>query len=193
MKKAQTYADVHLGRIYFDILLEQARNAPGKPIRYGDMVERAKAAHPEDDIVKNAINISVGRRLDVVVKFCREHELPDLACLAVNQGGTPGERYEKDNGVVWEKEMARVAGSDWNEWTGHWNVYVTNATKSAITLKRVKEQDARAIRYEYFNGHRGLYSSYTEEQAEAILELIMEGHAANSAFEEILGRAPEIA
>lgn len=89
-----TIYDVRLGEIYYRYLLELARERAGATIRYGELVERAKAEHPNDDLVQSAIPLSIGKRLLMIELFCAKHKLPNLACLAVNASGRPGPGYK---------------------------------------------------------------------------------------------------
>lgn len=79
---AITRHDVRPGEIYYRYLLTLALEKAGATIPCGDMVKRAKHDFPEDEIVQNAIPISIGKRLLIIEDFCTKHGYPNLAFLA---------------------------------------------------------------------------------------------------------------
>lgn len=140
---AVTKHDVRLGEIYYRYLLGLARDRVGSTIRYGALVARAKRDFPDDEIVKSAIPISIGKRLLIIEVFCTEHAFPNLACLAVNAKGRPGARYINN----WEQEMSLVAAFNWTTVEAEWNLHVEGwrlAATSAPRLVRRTRVDAEA-------------------------------------------------
>ncbi|MEZ0324286.1 MAG: hypothetical protein ACAH95_00110, partial [Fimbriimonas sp.] len=148
-----TPTDAHLARIYYDVLLEHARSHPGQAIRYKEVLERAKRTHPQDETVQSAIPVSMGRRLEVIVEFLREHQLPPLTCLAVNESRQPGASYRAVNGS-WQADMAAVSTHNWSQWQGRWDSHLEAARKAALPLKRRKEQEARNLVHEAYVAKR---------------------------------------
>lgn len=144
--KNTTLTDVHLGEAYYNLLIELAHQRQGQVITYLDLVRWAKERHPADAVVDNAIPISIGRRLDVVQQFCEQHQLPDLACLAVGQDGVPGDRY-KHKGEEWERERQRVSDFDWSSVQLQWKAYAGESRKKSLpAMKRSVEEAERALR-----------------------------------------------
>ena len=81
----RTLADIELSRVYFEILIDLAKNQKDTTIQYGELVNAAKLAYPTNTYVQKAIAISMGRRLDAVREFTNLHNLPDLTSLVVNK------------------------------------------------------------------------------------------------------------
>ena len=107
---AVTQHDVRLDEIYYRDLLALARDHVGATIEYGELVKRAKRDFPDDDIVKGALPRSIGKRLFVIEDFCIENNLPNLACLAVNQRGIPGESYTNNWAEKKKRASLRLTG-----------------------------------------------------------------------------------
>jgi hypothetical protein len=126
-----TPTDAHLARIFYSVLIEQARSHPGQSVRYKELLNRAKRAHPNDEVVQSAIPIGIGRRLEVIVQFVRDHHLPPLTCLAVNESGHPGASYRPVNGS-WQTDMDSVARYDWSEWQDRWDTHIDAVFQSKI-------------------------------------------------------------
>ena len=81
----RTLADIELSRVYFEILIDLAKNQKDTTIQYGELVNAAKLAYPTNTYVQKAIATSMGRRLDAVREFTNLHNLPDLTSLVVNK------------------------------------------------------------------------------------------------------------
>jgi hypothetical protein len=177
-----TPTDAHLAHIYYDVLLEHAHNHPGQAIRYKEVLDRAKRAHPNDEIVQSAIPVSMGRRLEVIVQFLREHQLPPLTCLAVNESLQPGASYRAVNGS-WQADMEVVSGYDWLKWQGQWDRHLEAARKAAVPLKRRKEQEARNLVHEAYVA--GQVPKLPQDLKEQLIELLREGLAVEDAMAEL--------
>ncbi|MGJ7565261.1 hypothetical protein ACSFBM_15520 [Variovorax sp. GB1R11] len=177
-----TPTDAHLARIYYDILLDHARNHPGQAIRYKEVLERARRAHPNDEVVQSAIPISMGRRLEVIVQFLGEHQLPPLTCLAVNETSQPGASYRAVNGS-WQADMDVVSGYDWSRWRGQWDSHLDAARKAAVQLKRRKEQEALNLVHEAYVA--GQIPKLSQDQKNQLIELLREGLAMEDAMAEL--------
>lgn len=181
-----THTDIHLARVFYDILLGHAQSCPGEPIRYKEVLARARRYHPRDESVAGAIPVSIGRRLEVIVQFVREHGLPPLTCIAVNESGRPGGSYKTVHGS-WEADMDEVARYAWSEWTGKWDTYTALAQKAATPLKRRRDETARQIVHaEYVAGRVPKLGQDVKEQ---LVELLKDGLSVNDAWLEIQGRA----
>jgi hypothetical protein len=186
---AITLDDVRLGEIYYGYLLELARTSPGATVRYGALVERAKAEYPDDEIVQGAITTNIGRRLDLVNAFCRKHELPDLGCLAVNATDKPANTYDKF--LQWEEEKAKVAAFDWASVDLLWQAHVTAERKSATPLvKRPREEAEKLLRMHWVGRNNQTPPKYPARidntQKELILRALQRGVDPDSAFDDVL-------
>jgi hypothetical protein len=53
------------------------------------LVDEAKRLSPYDAVIRSAIAVSAGRRLNVVRIFTNQHDMPDLTSLAISK--TAGE------------------------------------------------------------------------------------------------------
>lgn len=181
-----THTDIHLARVFYDILLDHAQSSPGVPIRYKDVLARARRDHPSDESVAGAIPVSIGRRLEVIVRFVRDHKLPPLTCIAVNETGRPGDSYKEMHGS-WEADMDAVARFSWAQWKGSWDIYTEAARKAATPLKRRNEELARKIIHDEYVA--GRIPKLGQDVKERLVELLKDGLPVNDAWLEIQGRA----
>jgi hypothetical protein len=185
-----TLRDVRLGEIYYRYLLELARDKVGMTIRYGELVARAKQDFPDDPLVRGAIPISIGNRLLIIELFCTENSLPNLACLAVNASGRPGDKYRKN----WEDEMARVAAFDWTDVEVAWGLHVDAWRIAAMPkpklIRRSPEEAGRLFTSHWKNDaaqSSPRYDASMENRPkENILTLIGKGHQPSAAFAAVL-------
>lgn len=177
-----TPTDAHLARIYYDVLLEHARSHPGQAIRYKEVLERAKRAHLTDEIVQSAIPVSMGRRLEVIVQFLREHQLPPLTCLAVNETRQPGTSYRAVNGS-WQADMEMVSAHNWSQWKGQWDTHIEAARNAALPMKRRKEQEARNLVHDAYLA--GRVPKLPLDVKEHLVELLRDGLSVEDAMAEL--------
>ncbi|SAL00191.1 hypothetical protein AWB80_07812 [Caballeronia pedi] len=185
-----TLHDVHLGEIYYRYLRELAREHSGKTIRYGELVARAKAEFPDDPIAQNAIPTSIGNRLLTIEVFCTKHGLPNLACLAVNGSGGPGEGYKKN----WEEEKRRVAEYDWSEAEHEWAMQVSEWRAAALPppprVKRTAEEAGRVFtdhwRADAASGNPLYPNRMNNAMKDKVLKALEKGDAPAVAFEPAL-------
>lgn len=177
-----TTTDAHLARIYYDILLEHARSNSGQAIRYKKVLEFAKQQHPKDEIVQSAIPVSMGRRLEVIVRFISEHQLPPLTSIVVNDSGQPGASYRPVN-ESWMADMAAVAIHDWSKWQGRWETHIETTRKAASPLKRRKEQEARNLVHEAYVAKR--IPKLALDMKEQLVELLRDGLLLEDAVAEL--------
>jgi hypothetical protein len=184
-----TLHDVHLGEIYYRYLRELALDHPGKTIRYGELVAQAKAEFSNDPIAQNAIPMSIGNRLLTIEAFCRKHGLPNLACLAVNASGEPGDGYTKN----WEEEMRRVAEYDWSKAEHEWAMQVNEWRAAATPLPRVKRttEEAGKVFTEHWKADAAsgnpLYPRrMNDDLKDKVLEALKKGDPPAVAFESAL-------
>ena len=55
---------------------------------YSELVAAAVELHPDNEMVQNAIAVSVGRKLEVIKQFVAERELPDLSSLIISKSSS---------------------------------------------------------------------------------------------------------
>jgi len=177
-----TPTDAHLARTYYGILVGQARSHPGQSIRYKELLDRAKRAHPNDAVVQSAIPIGVGRRLEVIVQFARDHNLPPLTCLAVNDSGHPGASYRPVNGS-WHGDMEAVAKFDWSQWQGRWDTHIQTVRKAATPLKRRTEQKVLELVHQVYVA--GQLPRLPLDVKEQLVELLKDGLEVEDAMREL--------
>ncbi len=177
-----TTTDAHLARIFYSILIDHACNHPRLPIRYKRVLELARVAHPGDEVVQSAIPISMGRRLDVIVRFIQQHQLPPLTCLAVNESGHPGGSYRTVHGS-WQADMDAVAAYDWAKWQGQWNIHIEATRKAAVPLKRRKEKEARELVHQSYLAGKVPRLEYAMK--EQLVALIRDGFSIEDALPEL--------
>lgn len=178
--------DVRLGEIYYRYLLELALTQPGATIRYGALVQRAKVEFPDDAIVQSALPRSIGKRLLMIETFCAGHQLPNLACLAVNGSGLPGAGYRRN----WHEERRRVASFNWNLGQQGWATHVDTwraAASKAPKLVKLSDKDRDRVFTEHWRADaasaNSLYPQRIDDRIkDQILKDIQKGHAAADAF-----------
>lgn len=180
---AFTENDLELGSVYWSLLVDFAKNSKGEVLTYGQLIQNAKDAYPDNAAVANAIAVSIGRKLEVVVWFCAQNELPDLACLVVNQSGRPGDSYQKL--ATWEAEKQKVANYDWANIQIKFETVIKQELAKTVKLKKRTEDEALKVRYEHWKENKHHYPAKpTEEQKLDMLHLLMEGHDAEYAFQQ---------
>jgi hypothetical protein len=176
-------ADVQLARAYFPLLVEAARQR--QRVSYGDLVIRAKAAHPGVTVIQKAITVSTGRRLDVIRRFTNERGLPDLASVALTPGAgerTAGSRRSPEP----EASRDTVFDFDWSPVDKEFGAFMKQAEAAAKHRKTVKEPIALAAMSAHFREHQATLPARVREQRLVIVEMIMEGFSAEEAFERAL-------
>jgi hypothetical protein len=180
---AFTENDLELGSVYWSLLVDFAKNRNGEVLTYGQLIQNAKNTYPGNAAVANAIAVSIGRKLEVVVWFCAQNELPDLACLVVNQSGRPGDSYQKL--ATWEAEKQKVANFDWANIQIKFETVIKQELAKTVRLKKRKEKEALNVRYEHWGKNRPRYpANPSEEQKLDMLQLLMAGHDAEYAFQQ---------
>jgi len=177
-----TPTDAHLARIFYSVLIEQARSHPGQSIRYKELLNRAKRAYPNDEVVQSAIPIGIGRRLEVIVQFVRDHHLPPLTCLAVNESGHPGASYRPVTGS-WQTDMDSVARYDWAEWHDRWETHIDAVKKAATPLKRRTEKAALELVHQAFLAKQ--IPRVQQDVKAQLVELLKDGLSVEDAAREL--------
>lgn len=178
-----TLIDIQLATAYFPILVEFAMSS--QLVTYGDLVEKAKATYPDNQVVQRAIAVSTGRRLDIVREFTIQQDLPDISSLVISQGtGECGIGFTRTFDPVAVRET--VYAFDWSNVTLAFGGFVAARTTKLVPRKKVKENKALEIMSTYFYANRASLSSSVKEHREYIVERIMEGLSPEDAFSEAI-------
>lgn len=181
-----TPTDIHLAHLFYDILIAHAQAYPGKAIRYKDLIGTAKVAHPNDEAVQMSIPVSLGRRLELIVQFTRENQLPPLTCVVVNDTGRPGSSYKNIHGS-WEADLDAVALYDWSAWAGRWNLFVEAEKKKTVPVKRRTDDAARQLVHKEFQA--GNLPRLELPAKEQLVEFLKDGLPFEDAYAELLEMA----
>jgi hypothetical protein len=201
-----TRNDLLLAGAYWPILMQVAKNNQGRRVQdfslvqYARLIDAAKGANPNDSAVDKAIPVSIGRTLDPINWFCRENNLPNLACLAVDAKGKPGVGYMRNNN--WEEEKAAVAAHNWNDcdvqFVGALTARVkaiqvreaaeSEAKAQAKAKKLLTEEAARKHLSDWWYGNPSAFTTVSDYQRQDILKLIRQGISPAEAVARVLGR-----
>jgi len=174
-----TLTDVQLASAYYPILVDLARHK--HCLTYSELVQRAKEAHPDKQVVQSAIAVSTGRRLDVVRLFTAERDLPDLTCLVINKGsGECGIGFTRHFDPKATRQ--RVFAFDWSAVSTDFDGFVKDAEAGVKPRKKVKEAQALTMMSDYFRQHRASLPAAIRDQRELIVEMLMEGFSPEEAF-----------
>jgi hypothetical protein len=177
----RTLADIELSRVYFEILIDFAKHRKGETVRYGELVNLAKAAYPDHPYVQKAIAVSMGRRLDALRDFTSTEGLPDLSSLVVNKStGDNGGGFKRS--FDGESVRQQVADFDWHSVQLSFETFIATekdaalqreAVKRAPKPKRIKEDVARQMWWDYFKDNRAALGDIDDRRKEAIIRLLM--------------------
>lgn len=184
-----TINDIHVGSRLYEALVQHAAASPGQAIRYGDLLAACRRAHPADAIVQRAVPIGIGMKLLFVQAFCDKHGYPNLACLAVNASGRPGESYPGN----WEQDMLDVAAFDWSQAPANLAIYVAEATVKATppVRCRLREPEVREAIFEDYKADRGRYASFDHDDREEMVNLMMECVPLAQAYQAVMDAKAE--
>ncbi len=177
----RTLADIELSRVYFEILIDLAKNQKDTTIEYGELVNAAKLAYPTNTYVQKAIAISMGRRLDAVREFTNLHNLPDLTSLVVNKStGDNGSGFAEsfDGDAV----RQQVSAFNWHSVKISFSEFLNEETQQYIQRqaekaqkrpKKIKESEAREIWWAYYQPNKQAIGKISDSEKEQIIQLIM--------------------
>lgn len=181
--KTITLIDIQLASVYYSILVGMAKEK--RCLTYGDLVENAKCIYPDNPVIKMAIPVSTGRRLDVIRLFTTDNDLPDITSLVTNKSsGECGVGFTSYFDPKATRES--VFNFDWNSATAEFNIFLSSTEEKIKPRKRIKESDALKIMYEYYKVHKNTLPTNIKDARDLILELIAEGIPAENAFSESL-------
>jgi hypothetical protein len=177
----RTLADIELSRVYFEILIDLAKNQKDTTIQYGELVNAAKLAYPNNTFVQKAIATSMGRRLDAVRDFTSLHNLPDLTSLVVSKA-------TGDNGIGFAKSFdgdavrQQVSAFEWQSVQISFSEFLNEETQQFIQRqaenaqrkpKKIKESEAREIWWKYYQANKEAIGKISDSEKEQIIQLIM--------------------
>jgi hypothetical protein len=174
-----TLTDVQLAEAYYPILVDLAKHK--HCITYQELVERAKAENLGREVVQKAIPVSTGRRLDVVRRFTNEEGLPDLTCLVIN-------KVTRECGIAFPRSFdpayvrAAVFSFDWEGVNMNFAGFVRTAQREVQPRRKLKEQDALVIMFDYYRKHKATLPSSIAQFRDLIVELLRDGVSPESAF-----------
>lgn len=190
-----TLTDIELAKVYFELLVGLAKSSKGQTIKYGELVELAKEKYPSNEFVSGAIAVSMGRRLDALREFTKQHNLPDLSALVVNKAtGNNGKVYIRsfDGDAVREQIAAFDWGSvqlDFENFIASEKMIFEERQIKKRKPKRIKEPEAMQIWWEYYKADKDEIGAISQDEKKAIVELIMQGYAPQDALNAV--RAPK--
>ena len=180
--KNVTLNDVQLASVYYPILIDLAKHK--HCCTYGELVDKAKERRPNKVIVKNAIAISVGRKLDVVSLFCEKEELPDLTCLIINKtSGEVGSGFLDDPVATREEVFA----FDWSAVSTDFDGFIKHTESDLTPRKKIKEPEALKMMSAFYTLNKDKLPTSVKDKREAIIRLLMEGSTAEEAFLQATG------
>ena len=177
----RTLADIEVYRVYFEILIDLAKNQKDTTIQYGELVNAAKLAYPNNTFVQKAIATSMGRRLDAVRDFTSLHNLPDLTSLVVSKA-------TGDNGIGFAKSFdgdavrQQVSAFEWQSVQISFSEFLNEETQQFIQRqaekaqrkpKKIKESEAREIWWKYYQAKKEAIGKISDSDKEQIIQLIM--------------------
>lgn len=176
-----TLIDIQLASAYYPILIDLARHK--HCLTYSELVERAKVDYPDREVVKKAIAVSTGRRLDVVRIFTNERAFPDLTSLIISKGsGECGAGFTRNFDPVATRE--KVFDFDWSEVSTDFDGFVSHVEREIKPRKKVKESVALDQMADFYKTNKETLPASIKTQRELIIELIMEGFPPEEAFSE---------
>lgn len=187
----RTLADIELAKVYFEILVELARNDSRQTIEYGQLVEAARTKYPDNSFVQGAIATNIGRRLDALRDFATKQGIPDLSALAVNKAtGDNGEGFKRSFDGTSVREQ--IAAFDWNSVKPSFEYFL--AAEKESVLKRaelsrpkpaVTEQQALELLWEHYKANKSDVGAVTASEKEKVVDLIKKGLDPAQAIEQV--------
>jgi hypothetical protein len=176
---ARTLLDVQLARLLYPLLIDLA--ASQQILTYTQLIARVQAQYPDDQRVANLIPVRMGRILWVIYDFVEERALPRLTLIIVSAGDQyPGS-------AMWQHdchaEQQKCFDFDWSQVDQAFDLYVQESETAATPLKRVRRDQARQLMADHYAEHKDAYPTDIRTLREAIIENIMNGMSARTAFE----------
>ncbi|HEX2528758.1 MAG TPA: hypothetical protein VHL31_21000 [Geminicoccus sp.] len=187
--RTTTALDLQLAGVYFPILVELAKDK--RTISQGDLIERAKALHPQRKSVQKVIAVSLARRLEVVRSFCQERGLPDLSSLvASNAAGEDGATPSPDADPI---ELRRqVFSFDWSTVATDFADHVREGETSPTPKTKINEKQAIQIMWDHYKSNMtSIPKSVTASRTQIIAD-ILAGSTVEDAFSKAILANPPV-
>ena len=193
-RRKPTETDVALAIAYYPMLVEIS--ARQEMITFDQFVQNAKARHPKDQAVQNAIPVSTGRRFEFVRIFTELNGFPDLSAWVVNKARKNSAAHSADYYSDLERENS--ANTDWSLYQSEWDAHVAELKKLSIKLKRRKPDEARKLMADFAREMRAKieasipnkkklpYNLIIKPYRELILESLIEGKDIELVFDDII-------
>lgn len=187
----RTNVDIELARVYFEILVDIAKNYRGRTIQYGELVLEAKRLHANNPIVRNAIPTNIGRRLDALRDFTSKNQLPDLSALVVS-------RSTGDNGIGFSRSFdgdsvrQQVFDFDWSVAKGNFETFLMDE-KAALQLrqekvrkiKKISEAEALDIWWDYCKNKGISGKNVSQADKVEVIKFIVSGESPEVAWKKL--------
>ena len=187
----RTNVDIELARVYFEILVDIAKNYRGRTIQYGELVLEAKRLHANNPIVRNAIPTNIGRRLDALRDFTSTNQLPDLSALVVS-------RSTGDNGIGFSRSFdgdsvrQQVFDFDWSVAKGNFEIFLMDE-KAALQLrqekvrkiKKISEAEALDIWWDYCKNKGISGKNVSQADKVEVIKFIISGESPEAAWKKL--------
>ena len=189
-----TDTDAVLAIAYYPLLVDLAGHR--QKTTFKDFVELAKATHPDNPVVQNAIPVSTGRRLEFVRVFTALQGLPDLSAWVTGKNGKNSSAFQRDFDPV--EERRRSAEVDWSEHQAAWEAHAVELRKRAQKITPRNELEAKSLMAEFAQVMRPLieagipnpkklpYVKLVMPFRETILKDLMSGLDPQDVFDNVL-------
>ena len=189
-----TETDAALAIAYYPLLVDLATRR--QMMSFGDFVGLAKATHPDNPAVQNAIPVSTGRRLEFVRVFTALQELPDLSAWVTGKGGKNSATFQRDFDP--EGERRRSAEVDWSEHQAAWEAHAAELRRLAQRITRRSLDEANSLMSKFAkemrprieaaipNPEKRPYVTLVAPFRETILQDLMSGLDPEEVFENVL-------
>jgi hypothetical protein len=178
-----TLTDVQLASAYYPILQELASQR--KCLTCLELVDAAKRRYPDRLVVRRAMAISAGRRLDVIRLFTAEHDLPDISALVISKNtgkAAGGSNLQADP----KHTRDQVYAYDWSKVSSDFDGFVQVREQTLVRRKKITKAKALELMAQYYQLHKNRMPADVRQHREAILELLEEGFEVAEVFELVL-------
>ncbi len=182
-----TLNDVQLASAYYPILIDLAKHK--HCLTYSELVAKAKERYPTEAVVRHAIAVSTGRKLDVVRIFTSKRELPDLTCLIINKdSGECGDGFTQHFDPIAARD--KVFAFDWSTVSTDFDGYIKHTQTVITPKKRIKKLEAVNVMAQFYSQNKKRLPSSVRNKRELIIKLLMEGFTAEEAFSQATTATP---
>jgi hypothetical protein len=178
-----TNTQLHIASLYYPILLQVAKDKT--VITYSELIEKAKALHPNDAIMQNMIPVRSGDVLGVLYHFAEANGLPRISTLVVKQHkGECGKGIATTHDCPLERQ--RCHEFDWSKEQPKFWDFISDAKNANATKRvrkvRMKMERALDIAWAYYLSNKAQLSAEARNSIEKIAKLLCTGISAQDAF-----------